>query len=307
MSNTTRFAPSPSGPLHLGHAYAAIIAHHFADQSGGKMVLRIDDLDHTRCRKEFCEQIFVDLKWLNLVWGTKLSRATNSKTLSKIEIPYQSSRLPIYRAALENLRSMKLVYPCYLSKKEITKILTAPHNIAREQDNGKNHAVTDTDKLLRKSELIRRQNGDRLPAWRLRMKSALKMVEKKIELKKFRWFDHLTGWQKANPESFGDVIIARADIGASYHLSVVVDDALDQIDLVTRGNDLFCATHLHRLLQAILGLPTPKYLHHEMVLGNDGKRLAKRSKPSSLAQLRDNGETVESIISKLPPIPRLDI
>ena len=274
----TRFAPSPTGPLHRGHIYAAQIAHHYARHSGGKFTLRIDDIDHTRCHDQFIKAIYNDLRWLGLTWDG--------------QVPFQSKRLRAYQAALETLQSLDLVYPCFLSRKELADILTAPH--------GHNvpPGIRDTDKILPQKEQRRRAASGTAAAWRLRMDKAQKSAAAQLT-----WHDHLTGTHRITPEIFGDTVIARGDIGASYHLAVVVDDALDKISLVTRGIDLVPSTHLHRLLQSLLGLPAPDYLHHELVCDASGKRLAKRDNNESVAQLRKNGLNKREVLATLPDLP----
>ena len=278
----TRFAPSPTGPLHRGHIYAAQVAHHFARHSGGKFTLRIDDIDHTRCRDQFTKGIYDDLNWLGLTWDGPA--------------PFQTKRLPAYQAALKTLQRLDLVYPCFLSRKELADILSAPHGQPAPA------SIRDTDKLLPHNEQQRRVARGTAAAWRLRMDKAQQSAGAQLT-----WHDHLTGTHRITPEIFGDAVIARGDIGVSYHLAVVVDDALDHISLVTRGIDLAPSTHLHRLLQALLGLPAPDYLHHELVCDAAGKRLAKRDDAESIAQLRHDGLDQNDLLGTLPALPRLSI
>ncbi|MGA1021689.1 MAG: tRNA glutamyl-Q(34) synthetase GluQRS [Candidatus Puniceispirillaceae bacterium] len=276
----TRFAPSPTGPLHRGHIYAAQVAHHFARDSGGKFTLRIDDIDHTRCRDQFVNGIYDDLRWLGLTWDGS--------------VPFQTKRLAAYQAALKTLQKLDLVYPCFLSRKELADILTAPHGHPAPA------SIRDTDKLLPHNEQQRRAATGTAAAWRLRMDKAQQSAATRLS-----WHDYLTGSHRITPEIFGDAVIARGDIGVSYHLAVVVDDALDHISLVTRGIDLAPSTHLHRLLQALLGLPAPDYLHHELVCDAAGKRLAKRDDAESIAQLRDKGLDQNDLLATLPALPAL--
>ena len=274
----TRFAPSPTGPLHRGHIYAAQVAHHLARSSGGKFTLRIDDIDNTRCRDQFIKSIYDDLNWLGLTWDGP--------------VPFQTKRLAAYQAALKTLQRLDLVYPCFLSRREVTDILSAPHGQPAPA------SIRDTDKLLARNEQQRRAASGTAAAWRLRMDKAKQSTGASLT-----WHDHLTGTHHITPDIFGDAVIARGDIGVSYHLAVVVDDALDHISLVTRGIDLAPSTHLHRLLQALLGLPAPDYLHHELVCDAAGKRLAKRDNAESITQLRDNGLDQNDLLSKLPAMP----
>ena len=302
----TRFAPSPTGALHLGHAYAARVAHNFATRSGGKMILRIDDIDHTRCRDEFIPPILKNLAWLGLNWhGVKPIDVTNSGITNQ-NVSRQSHRKAQYQAALKTLDNLGLIYPCYLSRRELNEVLSAPHALPSPQvkKNQRSQRVTiNTDQLLSSSERELRRAAGRGPAWRLRMNAALKMTQQ-MSPNPLLWFDHITGHQLAKPEEFGDVVIARADIAVSYHLSVVVDDALDGVNLVTRGNDLAQFTHLHRLLQALLGLPLPEYCHHALVRDATGKRLAKRDSAHKLDDMRELNNDPAHVFAKMPPLPK---
>jgi len=302
----TRFAPSPTGRLHLGHAYAARVAHDFAARSGGKMVLRIDDIDHTRCRDEFIPPILENLAWLGLNWYGVNHHDVTKSGIKHQNISRQSHRKTQYQAALKTLENFGLIYPCYLSRRELNEILSAPHELPSPQvkiDQRSQNVAINTDQLLSASEQEFRQATGKGPAWRLRMNAALKMA-RQMTSNPISWFDHITGYQVAKPERFGDVVIARADIAVSYHLSVVVDDALDGINLVTRGNDLAQFTHLHRLLQTLLSLPVPEYCHHALVLDAAGKRLAKRDSAYELGDMRKFNNDPEYIFEKMPPLPR---
>ena len=310
----TRFAPSPTGPLHLGHAYAAKVAHDMASQSGGKMILRIDDIDHTRCRDIYTAQIFNDLNWLGLNWYGSASDVQSGRNA-----PHQSQRMPAYQAALKTLQDKGLVYPCYLSRRELNELLSAPHAPPASQIGENIPAVAPasviayTDQLLSQKEQARRHAAGQGAAWRLRMDAAIGMAlsrndggENGNDDETLSWLDHLAGRQIANPAQFGDVVIARADIAVSYHLSVVIDDALDGVTLVTRGNDLAASTHLHRLLQALFALSVPDYCHHALVLDQAGKRLAKRDSAHSLEMMRQIHDDPSSIFAKMPPIPAVN-
>jgi len=303
----TRFAPSPTGHLHLGHAYAAKVAHDLARHSGGKMILRIDDIDHTRCRAIHTAQIFNDLDWLGLNWyGSAIDPQSGRNA------PRQSQRMPAYQAALKTLQGKGLVYPCYLSRRELNELLSAPHAPLASQIDITIPAATpalviaNTDQLLSKKEQVRRHAAGHGAAWRLRMDAAIDMALNGDNGETLSWFDHLAGRQIANPAQFGDVVIARADIAVSYHLSVVIDDALDGVSLVTRGDDLAASTHLHRLLQALFALSVPNYCHHALVFDQDGKRLAKRDSAHSLEIMRQMHGDPSSIFAKMPPMPALN-
>ena len=304
----TRFAPSPTGPLHLGHAYAAKVAHDLASRSGGKMILRIDDIDHTRCRDIYTAQIFNDLDWLGLNWyGSAIDPQSGRNA------PRQTQRMPAYQAALKTLQGKGLVYPCYLSRRELNELLSAPHAPQASQIDITIPAATpasviaNTDQLLSKREQVRRHAAGHGAAWRLRMDAAIDMALNGDDGETLSWFDHLAGRQIANPAQFGDVVIARADIAVSYHLSVVIDDALDGVTLVTRGNDLAASTHLHRLLQALFALSVPDYCHHALVLDQAGKRLAKRDSAHSLEMMRQIHDDPSSVFGKIPPIPAVNL
>ena len=269
----TRFAPSPTGQLHLGHAYSALVASRLGDG----YILRIDDIDHTRCRPEFTEQICHDLEFLGLPWrGGPV---------------FQSHRLAAYAEALASLRARDLVYPCYLTRAELASVLSAPQE-----------APVATDRAIPAAEAERRSDKGISPAWRLRTDRALDLVGA------LTWQDLAAdpGTGRHRPvdmSAHGDVVLARRDIGTSYHLSVVVDDSLDGITLVTRGADLEASTHVHRLLQALLDLPSPAYFHHGLIRDAAGSRLAKRHDAESIKQLRDAGQSADDIVMSLPPVP----
>jgi glutamyl-Q tRNA(Asp) synthetase len=268
----TRFAPSPTGELHLGHAFSACFA---ARAGGGQFILRIDDIDHTRCKPAFTEQIFDDLAWLGLQWREPVS--------------YQSDRLDAYKEALETLAKMDLVYPCFLSRTEVNALLSAP------QDTGT--AKASMQGAIPAAERRRRENSGMAPAWRLRTAAALE------EVGEVTWHDVAGDIDvPIDMADFGDVVIARKDIGTSYHLSVVIDDAMDGVTLVTRAEDLKASSHLHRLLQALLGLGTPDYLHHRLLTDSIGRRLAKRDKSTSIATLRRDGHTADAVLRMMPEI-----
>ncbi|NCF49659.1 MAG: tRNA glutamyl-Q(34) synthetase GluQRS [Bacteroidetes bacterium] len=272
----TRFAPSPTGELHLGHAYSAAVAQRLGDG----FILRIDDIDHTRCRPHFVQQIYNDLQWLGLAW--------------RGDPVFQSTRIAQYAAALETLKSLDLVYPCYLTRRELAEILSAPHT-----PEALGSAPPDVDEnILSPEERGRREASGQPAAWRLRTRAAL------AHAGPISWHDSRT---KADIDidmgQHGDVVIARRDIAASYHLSVVVDDHLDGVTLVTRGADLYSSTHVHRLLQAVLDISPPTYFHHDLIKGSDGIRLAKRNKALSLKMLREEGLSADDVFKKLLPLP----
>ncbi len=274
----TRFAPSPTGKLHLGHAYSALTAWNAAGQSKELFCLRIDDLDHTRCRPAYTKQIEDDLSWLGLQWA---------------ESPLvQSQRLQRYAEALEKLKSDKLVYPCYLTRRELSSLLSAPHGRAEKAP------ATFTRGLLSQAEQHQREVTGHVAAWRLDCEAALARTGTLI------WQDYAGISHEVNKEQMladeGDVVLGRRDIAASYHLSVVLDDADSLSELVVRGEDLESSTPLHRLLQELLDLPSPVYLHHPLVCDENGKRLAKRDHTTSLIALRTAGFSPADVITMMP-------
>lgn len=274
----TRFAPSPTGELHLGHAYSALTAWRAAGQSAELFCLRIDDLDHTRCRPTYTQQIKDDLAWLGVRWA-------NAPLV-------QSQRLKRYADALDKLKTNKLVYPCYLTRHEISSLLSAPQESAFRQP------ARSTKKLISQREQKQRENNGYMAAWRLDCEAALALTGPLI------WWDHTGASYKVDKERMlthsGDVVLGRRDIAASYHLSVVLDDADSKTGLVVRGADLEASTALHTLLQALLGLPSPVYLHHPLVCDENGRRLAKRQKDKSLKSLRDAGASPADAIALMP-------
>ena len=255
----TRFAPSPTGRLHLGHAVSAIHAHDLAAKHGGKFLLRIEDIDATRSRSDHVEAILADLAWLGLRWH---------------EPVFQSRRLPLYEAALRRLQARNLVYRCFCTRADIALMsLSAPHGSAG--------VYPGTCRALSVEQSTAR--SDRPHCWRIDMAKAV------AQCGPTSWHDAFAGTVTADPLSAGDVILARKDAPASYHLAVSVDDAEQGVTDIVRGADLFEATHVHRLLQALLALPTPRYHHHPLVTDDRGARLAKRSGAPSLDAMRLGG------------------
>lgn len=273
MTVVTRFAPSPTGPLHLGHAYSALLAHDAARAKGGRFLLRVEDIDTGRCREEFVAAIEADLAWLGLDWERPVRR--------------QSEHLADYGAALDRLDAMGLLYRCFLSRRELDVALSAPHH--RPMRGPEGPVLVDTDALMPEAERAARLAADEPYALRLRMRAALARAGS------LSWVDDSHGAQAADPAKFGDVVLARKDVPTSYHLAVTVDDALQGVTLVMRGEDLFQATHVHRLLQALLDLPTPRYSHHRLLTDAEGRRYAKRDRALTLASLRDAGRTPAEI------------
>jgi glutamyl-Q tRNA(Asp) synthetase len=265
----TRFAPSPTGLLHLGHALSALLGWRLARAAGGRFVLRIEDIDPTRCRPAFEAAILEDLAWLGIDWDGPVLR--------------QSERLPLYAEALERLRALGVVYPCFCSRADIAAAGGAPQGPEGPLYPGTCRGWG--------AEAIAARAGT--PAWRIDVAKAAALAGPLV------WEDATAGVMAAQPERLGDIVLARRDIGAAYNLAVVVDDAAQGITDVVRGVDLFEATHVQRLLQALLGLPVPRYHHHALVTGPDGKRLAKRDGGSTIAAARAAGEDPKALGERL--------
>ncbi len=282
----TRFAPSPTGHLHLGHAWSAWQAWRRARDEGGRFLLRIEDIDTGRCRPEFETAIFGDLAWLGLDWEEPVLR--------------QSGRFDRYRAALAAIRERGLAYPCFCTRADIRREIEAaggaPHGPptglpGSPQDPMGGLRYPGTCRGLSAAERQARIGRGDAHAWRLDAAAAA------ARSGPLTWRDETAGEVVADPAVFGDVVLARKDTPTSYHLAVTVDDALQGVTLVVRGRDLFAATHVHRLLQAILGLPAPRYVHHPLLLDAEGKRFAKRDRALTIRTLRDKGLSPAEVIS----------
>jgi len=262
----TRFAPSPTGLLHLGHAYAAKVAHDLAHEHHGKFLLRQEDIDSSRVRAEYDGATLEDLRWLGLQWDGEILR--------------QSSRAAAYAKAFSTLKKRELVYPCFCTRKqihaEIDSSMGAPHGASE-------HLYPRTCLGLDTNQASQRIASGEAHAWRLNAEKAA-TVHGALSFHDLRFGD-ITVDASVN----GDAILSRKDIGTSYHLAVVVDDEFQEITHVTRGDDLLPSTHIHRQLQAILDYREPTYLHHACVCDENGKRLAKRDEAKSIRQLRDSG------------------
>lgn len=256
---TTRFAPSPTGHLHLGHAYSAVVGHRAARATGGKFLVRIDDLDQGRSRAEYVDGIFEDLRWLGLDWDAAPL--------------VQSQRGEAYAQALERLRAQGLVYACFCTRADIAAALDAPHGPAANSYPGTCRALAD-DPERRAAEPH---------SWRLDSANALDRVGLPS------WTESDGKRFEAMPDHIDDAVLARKDAPASYHLACVVDDAASGVTLVVRGADLRASTPIQRLLQGLLELPEPTYLHHRLVSHDDGRRLAKRDRAPTLQAMRDSG------------------
>lgn len=273
----TRFAPSPTGHLHKGHAYAAWRAWDFARKHGGRFLLRIEDIDFTRCRAENTEQIFEDLAWLGIEWEEP--------------VRIQSEHLDEFESCAAKLQKEGFLYPCFCTRKDIAREIEragqAPHG-------SEGPVYPGTCRQLSADEVASRMNAGATYALRLNLGKAKSHIGHEL-----LWEDSLHGPQKAEPELLGDAVIVRKDIGTSYHLAVVHDDGLQGITDIVRGNDLFESTHLHRILQDLLGLPSPKYHHHALLTDESGNRLAKRDNAITLKRLRESGVTARQLKQEL--------
>lgn len=273
-----RFAPSPNGFLHLGHAFSALMNFQSARRREGRFLLRIEDIDTTRCRPAFETAIYEDLAWLGVSWQTPVRR--------------QSEHLADYRAALDRLAALGLLYPSFESRAEIAALVKA-----READGGWPRdpdgapLYPGTAKSLTATERERRLRSGAPFALRLDMEAALRLAGDLTWIEQGAGPDGETGEVLARPEAWGDVILARKDIPTSYHLSVVLDDALQGVTEVMRGQDLLRSTAVHRLLQKILDLPQPVYRHHELIRDGSGAKLSKSSGAIGLRELRARGMT----------------
>jgi len=271
---TTRFAPSPTGLLHLGHAYSAMDAYEAAGENG-RFLLRLEDIDLGRCRPEFADAIFEDLTWLGLEWEQPVRR--------------QSEHFDNYRSALLNLTEMDLLYPCFCTRADIQREIDAAGRAPHGPDGP---LYPGTCRQIAASESSARMKSEPF-ALRLRMAEAVKGAGP------MKWHDVVRGNIDATPNIFGDVVLARKDVPTSYHLACTWDDALQRVTLVTRGEDLLPSTHVHRLLQALLNLPTPNYRHHKLITAPDGKKFSKRDQSVTIKSLRAGGWSAEQILAKI--------
>jgi glutamyl-Q tRNA(Asp) synthetase len=265
----TRFAPSPTGHLHLGHAHSALFAAALAEAAGGRFLLRLEDIDRTRCRPDYAAAIGEDLAWLGLAWEGP--------------VRVQSRHMPEYHQALHRLAAHGLLYPCFCTRADIQREVAAAGHAPHGPDGP---LYPGTCRRLSAVERADRVAAGDPYALRLDMAAAMAAAPPGLSFHELG-----EGRLRCDPAQFGDVVLARKDVPASYHLCVTHDDALQGVTLVTRGADLKPAAHLHRLLQALLGWPEPAYAHHPLVLGPDGRRLAKRDNAPTLRALREAGRS----------------
>jgi glutamyl-Q tRNA(Asp) synthetase len=282
MPPVFRFAPSPNGYLHLGHAFAALLNFDLARRAGGRFLLRIEDIDTVRCRPEFEAAIYEDLGWLGVAWETPVRR--------------QSDHLAEYRDALERLSSQGLIYPGFESRAEIARLVAEREAAARwPRDPDGAPLYPGAARLLSPDQRAQGLQSGTTYALRLDMAAACRRAGDLGWMETGEGPKGETGEVAARPEAWGDVIVARKEMPTSYHLSVVVDDALQDVTEVVRGRDLFWSTSVHRLLQALLGLPKPAYRHHRLILDGDGRKLSKSTGSTSLRELRAAGVTPAEI------------
>ena len=275
MSIVTRFAPSPTGYLHLGHAFSAMTAWRRARESGGRFLLRLEDIDPSRCRPEFAAAIQEDLLWLGLDWDGP--------------VRVQSEHLPDYQAVLDVLSDRGLLYPCFCTRADIAREIEASVAAPHAPDGSLVYPGT-----------CRTLSADRRAA-RIAMgeRFALRLDMQRAATEPLRYWEELQGETVCDPMAFGDVVLARKDAPASYHLCVTHDDALQGATLVVRGEDLRSATDIHRLLQALMGWPVPRYAHHRLLTDADGRRLAKRDRAATLRDLRASGVSAAEVRGRL--------
>jgi glutamyl-Q tRNA(Asp) synthetase len=269
----TRFAPSPTGYLHLGHAHSALTAWRRARAAGGRFLLRLEDIDATRCRPEFAAGILEDLAWLGLDWDGP--------------VRVQSAHFGDYSVALDALRGRGLLYPCFCTRAEIARELAASAGAPHGPDGP---VYPGTCRGLSEAERAARIGAGVPYALRLDMGAALAAVGRALG-----FLDERAGWVVADPAAFGDVVLARKDVPASYHLCVTHDDALQGVTLVVRGEDFLAATHVHVLLQALMGWRTQDYAHHGLLTDASGRRLAKRDRAATLRDLRAAGRSAAEV------------
>ena len=283
LPQVTRFAPSPTGFLHVGTAYSALFAAQAAG-SGGRFLLRIEDIDQGRCRPEFEAAITEDLAWLGLTWETPVRR--------------QSEHFAAYAERVAGLEKDGLLYPCFCTRANIQREIAGAGSAPHLQAGPDGPIYPGICRHLTRAEQQRRKDDGEPYALRLRMDEARAVTGP------LTWHDDGLGEMIATPEIFGDIVLARKDVPASYHLACTWDDALQGVTLVTRGEDLVPATHIHRLLQALWKIPAPRYRHHRLLVGPDGKKFSKRDQATTLRALRKAGRSPTDVMAMIGPAPR---
>ena len=283
-----RFAPSPNGYLHLGHALSALVGFRLARELQGQFLLRIEDIDQTRARRVYVDAIFQDLTWLGLTWEP--------------QVLHQSQEIAAYEEAASRLQDLGLLYPCFATRSEIAAAANVGGRAPQRDPDGA-IVYPGLHRDLSRDEVERRLASGERPAMRIRMDKAMELVRQRIGGKPLTFREMAQGGEirliEAQPERWGDAIIQRKDFPASYHLAVVVDDARQGVTHVTRGRDLFASTDIHRLLQVLLGLPEPIYRHHRLLRDASGDKLSKSEGAQSLRELRAAGWTAGDVIAAI--------
>ena len=265
-SNNTRFAPSPTGHMHLGHVFSSLFSYEAAKKLGGKFILRIEDIDSQRSSKVFEESIYEDLEWLQIKYSTG--------------IRYQADHMDDYKGAIKELQKLGMVYPCFCSRSDIKAEIMRAGNAPHEEETS---IYPGTCRRLSKEERIKKIAIGTSFAWRLNIRAAAKKLGNLV------WRDLRLGKHTVPVGTMGDVVLARKDVPTSYHLSATLDDHIQRIGLVTRGEDLVSATHVHKIIQSLLELKSPIYLHHPLILDSKGVRLSKRTRAQTVKSLKTSG------------------
>jgi len=272
-SNNTRFAPSPTGHMHLGHVFSALFSYEVAKKLGGKFILRIEDIDSQRSSKVFEESIYEDLEWLQIKYST--------------DIRYQADHMDDYKGAIKELQKLGMVYPCFCSRSDIKAEIMRAGNAPHEEEAS---IYPGTCRRLSKEERIEKIATGTSFAWRLNIRAAAKKLGNLV------WRDLRLGKHTVPVGTMGDVVLARKDVPTSYHLSATLDDHIQRIGLVTRGEDLVSATHVHKIIQSLLELKSPIYLHHPLILDSKGVRLSKRTRAQTVKSLKTSGLKRDDVI-----------
>ena len=272
-SNNTRFAPSPTGHMHLGHVFSALFSYEAAKKLGGKFILRIEDIDTQRSGKVFEESIYEDLEWLKIKYSK--------------DIRYQSEHMDDYAGAIKELQKLDMVYPCFCSRSDIKAEIMRAGNAPHE---GETSIYPGTCRRLSKEERIEKLSIENNFAWRLNIRAASKKLGGLV------WNDLRLGKHTVPVGTIGDVVLARKDVPTSYHLSSTLDDHIQRIGLVTRGEDLVSSTHIHKIIQVLLKLESPIYLHHPLILDSKGIRLSKRTRAQTVKSLKASGLQKDDVI-----------